>query len=658
MKTPRIFLISLIVILITSSCKIPILSWLQGDDSQPVETEITEGDTSTSDETEDTERLIPHNTDGADVTYISGATYLMGSLDTDTLADDDEMPQHQVEINEFFIYTHEVTNQMYAKCVEAGDCLRPRTQDAGPTSHYDDPEYAEYPVVGVDWVMARDYCAWASVRLPTEAEWELVSRGPNSLTYPWGEIEPSCDYVNMKGCYDPPDTQEIGYYLLGNSPDEVWDMSGNVWEWVQDWYGEDYYNFSPQYNPIGPYEPADPDNPLRVIRGGGLNSEPGNIRSAARKGLDPYRTFIDVGFRCVVGEDLAFPPGYDHGEDRHDDVPPDNADGLTSVRMFAGCRTTEIVDLGILVDPPDAPFTGASTSDGPLTCAPHPPPAGAYRCTDIPGTPGVDFDVDVSFGDGSVIIVTITYPDCDVPLRIEHECVEDETGTLIPHLILFYPPGGPVLVGAAAEAPPDPAVDLDCIVTAPGVANCHGLPGIPGATLLGIFAAFDDGSTLSTTYPHPLCLDAEGLIPPWDILLSCVAHGDGTAEYRAAIDTNMAGWIFLPGSWTFTGVPIIPEPKNCILEDPVLNTWGCNFPIGVYGDIEFCAEWVDGPGLHCVTYDVSGILPPDCSRPPDDDDDGDPEMGWCRPGPPPSNCTGPCLPICPTGVNCNPCTIP
>ena len=249
MKTSRLILIAVITILLTSSCKIPFLSWLQGDSSQPVETETTAEDVSTSDEAEDTDRLVPHNTDGAEVTYIPGATYLLGSAESDPLAEEDEFPQHQVEINEFFIYTYEVTNQMYAKCVEAGDCVVPDTLEVGPASHYEDPEFVEYPIVGVDWVMARDYCTWAGVRLPTAAEWELAARGPNSLTFPWGEAEPSCEYTNMKDCYSPPDTQEVGFYLLGTSPAEVWDMSGNVWEWVQDWYGEDCYNFSPQYNP-------------------------------------------------------------------------------------------------------------------------------------------------------------------------------------------------------------------------------------------------------------------------------------------------------------------------------------------------------------------------------------------------------------------------
>lgn len=104
-------------------------------------------------------------------------------------------------------------------------------------------------------------------------------------------------------------------------------MSGNVWEWVHVWDADDYYAQSPSHNPIGPLEPQDSDKPLRVIRGGGLYSEPVRMRSAARLGLNPYRVLDDVGFRCVSGEGLALPSAYDSGEDWHERFPPGRADG-------------------------------------------------------------------------------------------------------------------------------------------------------------------------------------------------------------------------------------------------------------------------------------------------------------------------------------------
>ncbi|KAF0108302.1 MAG: hypothetical protein FD146_876 [Anaerolineaceae bacterium] len=262
----------------------------------------------------------PTNTDGAETILIPGGTFWMGSDETDADAGDDELPRHEVTLAAFNIYTHEVTNGMYADCVAAGGCIPVIPLESGPQSHYGDPAYAEYPVVGVNWNMARDYCAWAGSRLPTEAEWELAARGTDSLRYPWGAGDPACDLTNMLGCLVPPDTLAVGSLAAGNSPFGLWDMSGNVWEWVHDWYDEDYYTLSPANDPIGPYY-----GELKVVRGGGLNSEPFQMRGAARVGANPYRSYKDVGFRCVAaGETL--PEAYTPTRDRHEVVPPDPLD--------------------------------------------------------------------------------------------------------------------------------------------------------------------------------------------------------------------------------------------------------------------------------------------------------------------------------------------
>jgi len=264
----------------------------------------------------------PANTDGAETILIPGATFWMGSDDSDTQAEADEMPRHQVTLGDFRIYTHEVTNAMYAACVEARACIPVNALPGGPTSHYGDPAFAEYPVSGVDWLMARDYCDWANGRLPTEAEWELASRGAESLLYPWGEEDPDCDRVNMSGCVVPPDTVRVGSYKLGNSPYEVWDLSGNVWEWVHDWYDEDAYFFSSVIDPLGPGF-----SETKVVRGGGLYSEPVMMRSAARQPANPNRPYDDVGFRCVAMPELALPEGYVPVDEVHERVAPDPLEG-------------------------------------------------------------------------------------------------------------------------------------------------------------------------------------------------------------------------------------------------------------------------------------------------------------------------------------------
>ncbi len=167
----------------------------------------------------------PTNTDGAETIWIPGGAFWMGSEETDAVAAEDETPRHQVTLGGFYIYTHEVTNEMYARCAAAGSCLPVNVMESGPTTHYGAPAYADHPVVGVDWNMARDYCAWAGGRLPTEAEWELAARGLESLRFPWGAEDPTCERANMLGCNVPPETLAVGSLAAGNSPYAVWDMA-------------------------------------------------------------------------------------------------------------------------------------------------------------------------------------------------------------------------------------------------------------------------------------------------------------------------------------------------------------------------------------------------------------------------------------------------
>lgn len=204
----------------------------------------------------------------------------------------EEKPVHQVFLDAYYIDKYEVTNALYKACVNAGRCNAPK--DA---SRYNDLNYAEHPVVYVNWNMANTYCEWRGARLPTEAEWEKSARGLNGRTYPWGEGI-NATYANYG--FNVGDTTLVGSYESGKSPYGVYDMTGNVGEWVMDWYGETYYQSSPSSNPLGP-----DSGQLRVLRGGAwghwgklFQYAVDGLRSAYRTGLVPSSTNKYLGFRC------------------------------------------------------------------------------------------------------------------------------------------------------------------------------------------------------------------------------------------------------------------------------------------------------------------------------------------------------------------------
>ena len=147
-----------------------------------------------------------------------------------------DAPEHAVSLDSYWIYQTEVTNSMYAFCVSVGACAPP-AQELG-TPVYDNPVYNNYPIVGVSWDMAANYCKWVGGSLPTEAQWEKAARGSSGATFPWGNGDPSCDRGNFAGCVGA--LTEVTKYADGASPYNVLDMAGNVFEWVNDFYDESY----------------------------------------------------------------------------------------------------------------------------------------------------------------------------------------------------------------------------------------------------------------------------------------------------------------------------------------------------------------------------------------------------------------------------------
>jgi formylglycine-generating enzyme required for sulfatase activity len=260
--------------------------------------------------------ILPENPkDGVAYIYIPPGTFTMGL----TLGNEIKLqnlcgsacntlyqaskPDHKVTLTKgYWIYHTEVSNAQYRKCVDAGSCTIPQQNSFGNRGMYynSGPSFDNYPVVWVDWGQAGAYCIWAGGRLPTSAEWEYAARGDDERLFSWGDEIPNRSQANVNDFFD--DVQSVNAFAKYASSFGLLNMSGNVWEWVSDYYDPTYYSTNTNWiDPKGPDNPDEKND--RVIRGGSAWFSSVYASVAVQDSEDPVfvdgKEYYGVGFRCV-----------------------------------------------------------------------------------------------------------------------------------------------------------------------------------------------------------------------------------------------------------------------------------------------------------------------------------------------------------------------
>jgi formylglycine-generating enzyme required for sulfatase activity len=221
--------------------------------------------------------------DGMKYVWIPPGTFMMGCSPGDRECRRSEKPSHQVTITRgFWMGQTEVTVAAYQRFASSAN------QQMPPAPVFNSGwVYQNMPITNVNWREALAYCTWTGGRLPTEAEWEYAARGGDARGR-YGDLDQIAWYgMNSgSGTHDVAQKQPNGFGL--------YDTLGNVWEWVNDWFDDHYYQHTPSQDPTGPES-----GEYRVLRGGSWFYFPRFVRVSIRVALDPDGRIGNYGIRCV-----------------------------------------------------------------------------------------------------------------------------------------------------------------------------------------------------------------------------------------------------------------------------------------------------------------------------------------------------------------------
>lgn len=233
--------------------------------------------------------------------YMGTARTTETSFSLDLPYDDTEQPQRRIWLDRFEIDRDEVSLGEYVRWLQQQGLPIPEEVhhliDQLSMVHAISPAtLTRWPALYATWTEASTFCRTEGKRLPTEAEWEKAARGNHGNLFPWGH-KPPAPGLAMFGQYhvhEIPIVASVESGTVGRSPYGLHHMAGNAAEWVEDWFGIDYYATMPDRNPRGARQGR-----YKVVRGGSWKSSPVLLRTATRSGASPEQRAATIGFRCA-----------------------------------------------------------------------------------------------------------------------------------------------------------------------------------------------------------------------------------------------------------------------------------------------------------------------------------------------------------------------